>query len=74
MTMTRNLNVVMEYTIVDAWSANDIIEYAKSTLKKQLTKEDCIAILQLMEDNFDANIGYNWNQVNYWTKDFTEGR
>lgn len=44
------------YQICIPWNVKDIL-----SLDDSLTVEQCIEALNYVEENFDANIGINWN-------------
>lgn len=59
----------MPLTITDTWTFYDIQDRCRDrfnnpdfTIDFELGHE----VLRLMEKHYDASIGYNWNQVDYW--------
>lgn len=59
----------LETKIVDEWSFYDIQDRVRDLLNDQdyiLDTETGIAILKAMEKNYKADIGYNWDEVDYW--------
>jgi hypothetical protein len=51
--------------IRDEWSEEDIQSVAESSQLKELTPEQVTAVMDLIVESFDANIGINWDTI-FW--------
>jgi hypothetical protein len=51
--------------IRDEWSEEDIQSVAESSQFKELTPEQVTAVMDLIVESFDANIGINWDTI-FW--------
>lgn len=67
--MLSTENPFTEKTITDTWGFYDI----QDRIRDIMDNDDYIidlsvgnSVLELMERNYDAAIGYNWDQVDYW--------
>jgi hypothetical protein len=49
------------YTIEIYWNVDDIL-----SLDDTLTIEECIEVLDLAQNNHDANYGINWDTLKGW--------
>lgn len=47
------------------WTVDDVIEVAQTMdlMNKHLTQEQRVQVLNSLQENFDANIGINWETV-----------
>lgn len=55
-----------QYILRNDWGIDDvrnIIDYADITLAKSFTDEDCVRILEIVADCFDANYGITWDSL-----------
>jgi hypothetical protein len=64
----------VECETIDGWSIYDIIERAEyldnKVSKKPITKRQAGIILRDMMNNADANVGVNWDTIDYYTEKF----
>jgi len=66
--MTANWMIVQDYAqqiqegkaFANIWTIGDV-----KSLAPDLTDDEAMAILELVEDNFDANIGINWDVIQH---------
>jgi len=66
--MTANWMIVQDYAqqiqegkaFANIWTIGDV-----KILAPDLTDDEAMAILELVEDNFDANIGINWDVIQH---------
>lgn len=61
-------------TLTITWSWEDVFDqYERLHNHKQdylpLTKDECCQILEHLEEFHDCNIGINWQEIDYATKD-----
>jgi hypothetical protein len=49
--------------IRDDWHIEDIRSMLENG--QELTDDECIEIMEIIADNFDANIGINWEVIGY---------
>ena len=64
-----------EYILRDDWGIDDvrnIIDYADITKAKSFTDEDCIRILEIVAECFDANYGITWDSLEYAITQYIE--
>ena len=54
-----------EVIALSCWTIFDVMERAKD-LGKTVTKEDVEKILFMIDKKQDANIGINWDVLDYW--------
>ena len=43
-------------TLVNTWNVEDIL-----SIRPEYTEEQCCNVLEMAEDRFDANLGFNWD-------------
>jgi len=53
------------------WCIDDVIWRGKD-MDKKITKSQAREILSLLESEHDANIGINWETIDYWTDYYFE--
>jgi hypothetical protein len=60
--------------VADWWHVSDVQEqYAGDGEYYDLSIEDCRRVLEIMSNNKDANIGFNWDYVAECTEEITGG-
>lgn len=52
------------------WHIEDIQDNAS----EPLTDDEARAVLEMMADNHDCNVGLNWESINVWTDMVIDGR
>lgn len=52
--------------IAVSWEIEDVLTVAENK-GIELSVEDCAAILELVEEKYDANVGINWDVIGTWT-------
>jgi hypothetical protein len=55
-----------QYILRDDWSIEDVrnvIECNEIEEAENFTDQDCVRVLQIAADRFDANIGINWDVI-----------
>ena len=53
-------NETGQWYLADDWHVEDVLN-----VRPDLTEDQCIGVLQFLEDNFDANNGINWDVIEY---------
>lgn len=48
----------------DDWNIEDIMSVA-DCMDVQITEDDAALVLEIVADNFDANVGINWQVIEY---------
>ena len=51
--------------IAIVWTLEDVFERAAEN-DQELTSDDARRVLQLVDRNFDANNGINWDNIDFW--------
>lgn len=64
----RNVAVDRADYAVDEWSIDDVIDRAKEQ-GKRVTKKQARKVINLIDRKTDANVGINWDMLDYWTDD-----
>ena len=57
----------MQSTVQDVWSTEDVdslIGRKNYVFRLALSDSDKIAVLRKMEEDYDANVGFNWDALN----------
>ncbi len=57
-----------QYILRDDWSIEDvrnIIECNNIEEAESFTDDDCIGVLEIVADSFDANYGITWDSLEY---------
>jgi len=57
-----------EYILRDDWSIEDvrnIIEFNNIEEAESFTDEDCVRVLEIVAENFDANYGITWDSIDF---------
>jgi len=57
-----------EYILRDDWSIEDvrnIIECNNIEEAESFTDEDCVRVLEIVAENFDANYGITWDSIDF---------
>jgi len=57
-----------EYILRDDWSIEDvrnIIEFNNIEEAESFTDEDCVRVLEIVAECFDANYGITWDSLEY---------
>jgi len=55
------------------WHTDDVIEQAESN-GEQLTEDEALWILQMMDKNHDCNIGHTWDSMDHWIDRVVQNR
>ena len=58
--------IAVQSTVQDVWSTEDVdslIERKKYVLRPSLSDCDKIAVLRKMKEDYDANVGFNWDAL-----------
>jgi len=66
MKMARMIKENDQWILRDDWSIDDVrnvIECNEIEDAENFTDEDCVRVLQVAADLFDANIGINWDVI-----------
>jgi hypothetical protein len=66
MKMARMIKENDQWILRDDWSIDDVrnvIECNEIEDAENFTDEDCVRVLQIAADLFDANIGINWDVI-----------
>jgi hypothetical protein len=50
-----------KFSISITWNIEDVL-----SLDNSLNNEECISVLQAIEDNHDCNIGINWDVIQFY--------
>lgn len=58
--------------IADPWSIEDIESMAQR-IDINITEAQCEVVMHRIVDNFDANIGINWDVIEYHIRDVIKG-
>lgn len=58
--------------IRDDWHIEDIRSMLED--EQELTDDECIDIMEIIADNFDANIGINWEVIGYHVQNYVDDR
>lgn len=64
--MARMIKENDQWILRDDWSIEDVrnvIECNEIEDAENFTDEDCVRVLQIAADLFDANIGVNWDVI-----------
>jgi len=64
-----------EYILRDDWSIEDvrnIIEFNNIEEAESFTDEDCVRVLEIVAENFDANYGITWDSIDFVINQFIE--
>lgn len=64
--MARMIKENDQWILRDDWSIEDVrnvIECNEIEDAENFTDEDCVRVLQIAADLFDANIGINWDVI-----------
>jgi hypothetical protein len=64
--MARMIKENDQWILRDDWSIDDVrnvIECNEIEDAENFTDEDCVRVLQIAADRFDANIGINWDVI-----------
>jgi len=64
--MARMIKENDQWILRDDWSIDDVrnvIECNEIEDAENFTDEDCVRVLQVAADLFDANIGINWDVI-----------
>ena len=64
--MARMIKENDQWVLRDDWSIEDVrnvIECNEIEDAENFTDEDCVRVLQIAADRFDANIGINWDVI-----------
>ena len=56
----------MKTKISIEWSIEDVLCRA-TDMEKKVSRKQASEILELLESEHDANIGINWDNIDYWT-------
>lgn len=59
--------------IAVCWEIEDVLTQAEERGIK-LDAMDCAAILELVEDKYDASVGINWDVIDTWTDYYLENK
>lgn len=57
-----------QYILRDDWSIEDvrnIIECNNIEEAESFTDEDCVRVLEIVAENFDANYGITWDSIDF---------
>ena len=57
-----------EYILRDDWSIEDVrnvIECNNIEEAESFTDEDCVRVLEIVAENFDANYGITWDSIDF---------
>ena len=57
-----------QYILRDDWSIEDVrnvIECNNIEEAESFTDEDCVRVLEIVADNFDANYGITWDSIDF---------
>ena len=57
-----------QYILRNDWGIDDvrnIIDFADITLAKSFTDDDCVRILEIVAECFDANYGITWDSLEH---------
>jgi len=57
-----------EYILRDDWSIEDVrnvIECNNIEEAESFTDDDCVRVLEIVADNFDANYGITWDSIDF---------
>jgi hypothetical protein len=52
------------YVLVDEWFPADVM-----SVRADLSIDQCEDVLEAVADNHDANIGINWEVIQYWAEE-----
>ena len=66
--------ISIEHVKVCYWSADDVDDYCARHDIEEATEEQARAILDLVEDRFDASIGMNWDSFDDCCDDILKER
>lgn len=69
--LARTIAVDREDYAVDEWSIDDVIDRAWESREPPLrvTKKQARKVINLIDRKTDANVGINWDMLDYWTDD-----
>lgn len=63
---------VLDDKLYSIWCTDDVIERGRDMQEVELTEEQAKQILSDMDSNQDADIGVNWESMDYFIQEFVD--